>query len=253
MKLFKKQKTEITQDNTEQPAAEILVLPKMKHLDNVSGARALARVWRSVAIFGLISTSILAVANGILIKKNLDAADNVKYIIAPGPQTLDIVRPGELPESYIKAAFNHVVQNLASWNHQTIEDNYKELFENFYTLDLASRTKTALLSSNRMQTVAENKMTSTFKIDDSKSQYTWCNKLSKPQACGIVVGTENLYIDNNIPYKEKETAFLIFSQNIAPTRTNFFAIRVTRLLIGSSESLKPQFDAALKGTLPNEK
>lgn len=238
----------------EEPAASSAAAPFVAdcedYLDALAGARAQLRLWRSIATWtccGMLPLSILCV---FLVVQNISNLDRTKFILSPAVERFEIATVDQVTDSYIQAAFEHVASRNSSWTFESIEENYDDLFKNYYSQDLVTRTKANLAQSDRVSYVKQNKMVSTFKIDREKSEYTWCAALNL--ACGLVVGKEGVFIDGNQPYRSEEVAYLIFSESIYPTRTNPFAIRVTRLAIGDYEPLRKALTAAKEGRLPDE-
>jgi hypothetical protein len=223
---------------------------KGSYLDELAGAKARARLWRSVAAWtsgACLPLALLVVGLAIW---NIRNADRTQVILSPAVQRFEIATPGQVTDSYIKAAFVHIAERNSSWTFESIEENYQDLFRNYYSNDLSTRTQANLSETERFEQVKQNKMVSTYKVDHDRSEFTWCAALNL--ACGIVVGSQTLYIDGNQPYRADDSAYLIFSESIYPTKTNPFALRVTRLVIGDYEPLKKALEAAKKGELPND-
>lgn len=219
-------------------------------LDELAGARAKVRLWRSVAVCTAgASLPLVGLVIGLAIW-NVRNADRTQVILSPAVQRFEVATVGQVTDSYIKAAFEHVAERNSSWTYDSLEENYRDLFENYYSNDLATRTETNLVQSDRFAQVKQNKMVSTYKIDATRSEYTWCQALNL--ACGLVVGEQTLFIEGNQPFRSEAMAYLIFSESIYPTRTNPFALRITRLVIGEYEPLKKALEAAKKGALPDE-
>ncbi len=223
---------------------------RRSYLDELAGAKARARLWRSVAAWTSGACLPLALLVVGLAVWNIKNADRTQIILSPAVQRFEIATPGQVTDSYIKAAFEHVSERNSSWTFETIEENYQDLFQHYYSNDLSTRTKANLSESGRFEQVKQNKMVSTYKIDRDRSEYTWCAALNL--ACGLVVGRQTLYIDGNQPYRADDSAYLIFSESIYPTKINPFALRITRLVIGDYEPLKKALEAAKKGELPND-
>jgi len=222
----------------------------VSYLDELAGARANARLWRSIAAWTTGACLPLALLVVGLAIWNIKNADRTQVILSPAVQRFEIATMGQVTDSYIKAAFEHVAERNSSWTYDTVEENYRDLFEHYYSNDLVTRTKANLAESGRFDQVHQNKMVSTYKIDRDRSEYTWCQALNL--ACGLVVGQQTLYIEGNQPFRSENIAYLIFSESIYPTKNNPFALRITRLVIGDYEPLKKALEAAKKGELPNE-
>lgn len=219
-------------------------------IDALAGAKANVRLWRSVATLtagACVPLALLVVGMAVW---NMQNADQTKVILSPAVQRFEVATPGQVTDSYIKAAFEHVAERNSSWTYESVEENYKELFASYYSNDLATRTQANLAQSDRFAQIRKNRMVSTFKIDQERSEYTWCEALNL--ACGLVVGQQTLFIDGNQPFRSEAIAYLIFSESIFPTRTNPFSLKVTRLVIGEYESLKKALEAAKKGDLPDD-
>jgi hypothetical protein len=220
------------------------------YLDELAGAKSQLRLWRSVAAWTSAACLPLALLVIGLAVWNVKNADRTQVILSPAVQRFEIATPGQVTDSYIRAAFEHVAERNSSWTFETMEENYQDLFQHYYANDLATRTRTNLSESGRFEQVKQNKMVSTYKIDHDRSEYTWCAALNL--ACGIVTGRQTLFIDGNQPYRADESSYLIFSETIYPTKTNPFSLRITRLVIGDYEPLKKALEAAKKGELPND-
>lgn len=220
------------------------------YLDALAGARAQLRLWRSIATWTCCGMLPMAGIIVFLVVLNIRNVDRTQVILSPAVQRFEIATVNQVTDSYIQAAFEHVASRNSSWTYESVEENYADLFSNYYSEDLATRTKANLAQSDRFAYVKQNKMVSTFKIDRERSESTWCAALNL--ACGIVVGREGIFIDGNQPYRSEEVAYLIFSESIYPTRKNPFSLRVTRLVIGDYEPLKKALTAAKEGKLPDE-
>lgn len=233
-----------------QPHPVSLALDGGKYLDELSGAKASVRLWRSVATWtagACVPLSMLVVGLAIW---NIKNADRTKVILSPAVQRFEVATLGKVTDSYIKAAFEHVAERNSSWTFETIDENYQDLFQHYYSNDLVTRTKANLTETGRFDQVRQNKMVSTYKIDRDRSEYTWCEALNL--ACGLVVGQQTVYIEGNQPFRSENLGYLIFSESIYPTKNNPFALRITRLVIGDYEPLKKALEAAKKGELPND-
>ena len=234
----------------EQPASSDLVLTGGKYLDELTGAKATARLWRSVATWTSGACLPLALLVVCLVLWNIKNADRTKVVLSPAVQRFEVATLDQVTDSYIRSAFEHVAERNSSWTFETIEENYQDLFTHYYSNDLVTRTKANLSQSGRFEQARQNKMVSTYKIDHDRSEYTWCEALNL--ACGLVVGQQTLYIEGNQPFRSETLAYLIFSESIYPTKTNPFALRITRLAIGDYEPLKKALEAAKKGEFPSE-
>lgn len=229
-----------------------------KYLDALVDSKYKENVWKivSLGMFGVVV--ILSVALCVVSNQLVSNIDRVRYILAPGIQTLETVRPGKLTDNYIEQSFLYVTEKLNSWSYSSIKGNYKVLFDNFYSGDLKVRTQANLRSQNYFDDVESRNLISFWSPDVSNSEFHWCGKVSvrkqiKGVACGIVTGERKLFADHNIPVSQEVVSYLIYAINIAPTQNNFFAVQVTRIKRGPLHVLKAELEASLKeGVLPSE-
>lgn len=220
------------------------------YLDQLDGMMVKLHLWRGLAITSALSLVPLAVLTLFLTRKIISSQQDMQVILSPAITRFEIASFGKVNDSYIKSAFEHVAYQNSSWTYETISENYQTLFQNYYSHALTTRTKANLTVAKRFDRVRKHKMVSIFKIDNHNSEYTWCAALN--MACGIVVGTEKIFIEHNQPYKEQVIAYLIFSESIYPTRNNPYSLKITRLVIGKFEALKKALEAAKEGILPEE-
>lgn len=222
---------------------------KRSYLDQLTGARLEARRWRSLALWSICSSGPMGLTIAFLLMQVIANVDRTKFILSPAVHSFDIVSPEEVSDSYIKAAWEHVAHRNSSWTYETLEENYSDLFDRYYVADLATRTKASLAAAGRVDYVKKNRMISTFKIDQTRSEYTWCKALT--MACGIVTGREETFIDGNQPFKSGDVSYLIFGRSIIPTKNNPFSMRITRLVVGDYAVMKKALEAAKEGRLPD--
>lgn len=220
------------------------------YLDELAGTRVQLRRWKSFAVWQTVATVPLVGLVVFLTVLNIKNVDRTQVILSPAVERFEVATVNQVTDSYIKAAFEHVALRNSSWTYETLEENYEDLFAHYYSQDLATRTRANLMQTGRFDYVKKNRMISTFKIDRERSEYTWCAALNL--ACGIVVGREATFIDGNQPFNSTDVAYLVFSESIFPTKTNPFALRITRLVIGDYDSLKKALAAAKEGRLPDE-
>ena len=152
----------------------------------------------------------------------------------------------------------HVTEKLNSWSYASIKDNYRVLFENFYSKDLKTRTQANLKAQSYFEDAEKRKLISMWQPAVADSEFHWCGNVSARKevngvACGIVTGKRSLFADHNIPVSEENISYLIYAVNVAPTPTNFFAVQITRLKRGPLAVLKAELESSLKeGVLPSE-
>ena len=117
---------------------------KETYVDKLSEQKYVSSVWKVVSISCMAVMGILAISVIFLTVRISDNVDRIRYILAPGVQTFTTVRPGEMPQSYIEEAFRFVGDKLNAWSYDSIKDNYKTLFEHFYSHSLRERTQMSL-------------------------------------------------------------------------------------------------------------
>lgn len=146
-----------------------------------------------------------------------------------------MVIPAEahLDDKYIEANMRRVIELNEQWTWESIEGNYKELFENHYSHALQNLTEANLLATGRIDFIKEKRMVSTFKIDREKSVFGWCEKLKR--SCSIISGERSLYIEGNMPYQKKRVAYFILGEGIYPDAHNPYAVRISRLVLNETE------------------
>jgi hypothetical protein len=229
-----------------------------EYLDQLAEVKHKTSVWKTVAIVSLFVIALQGASIVSLGMRLLDNVDRVRYILAPGVQSLTTVRPGELSEGYIEQTFRFVTDKLNSWSFESIKDNYKLLFDQFYAHTLKERTQSNLLSQHYFEDIAARKLVSFWTIIPAESEFHWCGKVSvykevKGVACGIVTGEQRLFSDFNVPINTQKLSYLIYAVNVAPTPLNFFATQITRIKHGPLESLRAELKKSLEdGVLPSE-
>ncbi len=229
-----------------------------KYIDQLADLKHKESIWKLVTAGLSLILIFQAIAISIMSYQLVTNIDRVRYILSPGIQTLTTVRPGKLSEDYIEQSFLHVVEKLNAWSYESIKENYRVLFDDFYTLDLKTRTQANLKSQNYFDDVEKRKLVSLWSPTITDSEFHWCGNVQarkeiKGVACGIVTGKRKLFADHNIPISEENISYLIYAVNVAPTPTNFFAVQVTRLKRGPLSVLKAELESSLKdGVLPSE-
>ncbi len=229
-----------------------------KYLDQLADLKHKESIWKVVSAGLAVIVVVLAFALSILSYQLVSNIDRVRYILSPGIQTLTTVRPGQLSEDYIEQSFLHVVEKLNAWSYESIKDNYRVLFDGFYTSDLKTRTQANLKAQSYFEDAEKRKLISLWSPTITDSEFHWCGNVParkeiKGVACGIVTGKRRLFADHNIPVSEENISYLIYAVNVAPTPTNFFAVQITRLKRGPLAVLKAELESSLKeGVLPSE-
>lgn len=225
-------------------------------LNELEGKEFQVKTWRSVALVAIFSSAILGIATLILAIKVLYDFKRERLVLIPSIQR-KLVVPAEsyISNSFVRAAANRVVELQEQWSYETIEDHYQELFQMYYSHRLEELTRANLTSSRRYEYVRKNKMVSTFEFDQSKSEFSWCEKLKR--ACAMVFGKRRIYINHNEPYSEKNVAYLLLAESIWPTEEHPHALKFSRVKIDDSsekpyENIKKQFYAAKEGVMPDE-
>lgn len=226
-----------------------------KWLDQNFGLRVENRLLRSMLIIITICfvlTTILTIYFG---HRVIDGINSQRLVLVPAIQRkMTIPAEAHISDSYIKAVSKRVVELVEQWSYSTIEDNYKELFSDYYSHSLMELTNANLRASNYFERVIKNEMVSTFQFDWERSEFKWCEELNV--ACSLIVGKRRLYVKNNVSFSEKEVAYLILSDGIYPDDNNPFAVRIKRLKVDDSSqnpyvTMKAVFDSAMKGDLPD--
>lgn len=227
-------------------------------MDQLADKQHKENLWKTISMGSIGVIGFLTMAICFLSYQVSQNFNRTQYIIAPGAQMLSTVRPGELPSSYIEQAFRFVTEKLNSWTYASIKDNYKVLFEQFYTHTLKERTQASLNVLHYFEDTESRKLVSFWNAIPEESEFHWCGKVSafketKGVACGIVTGEQHLYADHSIPVSTQKISYLIYAVNVAPTPNNFFAVQVTRIKRGPLGILKAELERSLKdGVLPSE-
>lgn len=229
-----------------------------KYIDQLASSKHKEATWKIVSAGLSFIVAVQAFALWIMAARLVENIDRVRYILSPGIQTLTTVRPGQLSEGYIEQTFIHVVEKLNSWSYESIKDNYKVLFNEFYTADLKTKTQANLKAQNYFEDAQKRKLVSLWTPTVNESEFHWCGEVQarkeiKGVACGIVTGKRKLFADHSIPVSEEDISYLIYAVNVAPTPTNLFAVQITRLKRGPLNVLKAELESSLKeGVLPSE-
>lgn len=225
-------------------------------LDRLEGTDYQLKVWRSVALVLMVLSVGLGVSTLLLAIKTLNDFKSERLVLVPALQR-KLVVPAQsyISNSFVKAVSNRIIELQEQWSYESIEDNFKELFETYYDHRLTELTKANLKATDRFNYVKDNRIVSTFDIDTKRSEYLWCKKLNR--ACALIVGKRSIYVNNNEPYSEKEVAYLILAQSVWPDENNPFALKIARVKIDDFsanpfENLKRQLESAKKGVI-NEK
>lgn len=220
-------------------------------INSLVGSEISTKIWKSVSLCLLIISIVLTISHYLVSTKLVDGIKSQRLILVPAiHKKINVPAEAFLSSSYIKAVSKRVVELQEQWSYDSLEDNYQELFRDYYSHKLMELTKANLLASNRLDYVKEKKIVSTFKLDLKKSKFEWCKKLDS--ACAVVVGTRRIYINHNEPHTEKEVAYLIIGSGVYPSDSNPFALRISRLKLDDTsespyENILSQFDAAMKG------
>jgi hypothetical protein len=232
-------------------------MSQSKYLESLTELYQRGNFWRiGTIVLGIVCMS-QTVAIVTLSNKLSDSREQREYILAPGIQSLQTVRPGILPNTYIEESFKYIVEKINSFTWTSIEDNFKSLFENWYSHNLQVRTEANLQNTSYFEKVKSRNLVSVFKYLPKESQFHWCGKVKirnamKGVACGIVSGVQDLY-SKNVPISSKKVHFLIFATNKAPTQENPFAIKIERLKRADKETLEKELKTAMDmGVLPEE-
>ena len=222
------------------------------YLDQLIEAYRTNSNFKKIVLALLLVIGIQAVALVVTTEKLISNLDRTRYILSPGIATMTVVRPGELPSSYIEEAFRYATSLLNGWTYSSIKDNYKTLFERFYARDLTVKTQANINAMNYFEDVSNRKLISFWQAIPEESEFHWCGEV-QGVACGIVTGEQSLYADHNIPIKKEKVSYLIYATNVAPTLNNLFAIEISRLKRGPLYVLKEELAKSLKdGVLPSE-
>jgi len=225
-------------------------------LDKLEGSQYQLKVWRSVAIIAVFLALGLGISTLLLAIKTLNDFKSERLVLVPAIQRkLVIPAQSYISNSYVEAVSKRIVELQEQWSFDSIQDNYDELFKTYYSHKLVELTKANLLSTDRFSYVKENKIVSTFDVDEKKSEFFWCEKINR--ACALIAGKRSIFINNNEPYSEKEVAYLILGQSVWPDENNPFALKISRVKIDDFstspyDNMKRQLEAAKKGVIENE-
>lgn len=224
--------------------------------DQLEGKIYEIKIWKTVTVVTSSACVFLGIATLLLAMKVSSDFKSERVILVPGIQRSMTVPAGTFfSESFIKGVATRIVELQEQWTYETLEDHYKELFKLYYGHGLEQITRANLKSTDRINYVRKNKMVSTFKFDFKRSEFKYCKKIQK--SCSLVVGTRKVFVENNMPFAEKQVAYLIISDGIWPTDDHPFALKAYRVIIDDSTSnpydnIKNQLEAAKNGVMPNE-
>lgn len=234
---------------------------RKRPIDALTKAMHGSLVWRTVALIsiGLNAVAIVAASYAVT---NLPDISKLQFIIPPPPGVIDVVRIGELHKKTVELGFTQVASYINGWTYDSIEDNYRILFENYYSKELETRTKASLRAESYVEKAEEKKAVSMWKYLPDESDFKWCGKVQiqknhKGVACGIVTGEQKLFIDHNSPLLTRKISYLMFALNVAPNPStpgkNMFAIKLFRVKRGDRKTLEKELKIAFeKGVLPPE-
>ena len=213
--------------------------------------------WKVGSLILAILSAFQMIAVVSLSNRLTESRDNREYLVVPGAPSIQTVRSGVLPKTYIEESFKYVIEKINSFTWKSMDSNFEELFNYWYSHNLKTRTEANLQNSQYSKKVKSRELVSTFRYLPNESQYNWCGKLklrgsTKGVACGIVTGVQELY-SKNVPISSKKLHFLVLAINTAPTQENPFAIKIERIKRGPKSVLQADLQAALKdGVLPPE-
>ena len=237
---------------------------KQKYTDALASAMHSTNVWKGVSILFGVGLCYTHYQNYNLNNNVLKSLKEVQYIALPNPGIAAIVRPGELPKSYVEGVYRRVVANITAYDKHSIEDAFKENFELFYSQELIKNTQVNLKRFDYISEVKKRNIVSTFEFLPEKSKFEWCPQVQyytnvKGVACGIVTGIQRKYttkFEDSSPLGQKEVSFLIYGVNkhinFAPgALRGMFAIQIVRLKQGDYNQLQEELRMSVKeGVLP---
>ena len=216
------------------------------------------KLWKKISQGSFFLITLLIITLSFISYHYFSKANTQRLLlVAPslGVGPIEVESDASITDHIAKTVSKKIVDLNENWTYESLEENFKELFQYYYDKNLTELTQSNLLSSDRLNYVKKNKMISVFNIDWERSKVAWCSHLKR--SCSLIVGSRKIFINNNDLHKEKEVAYLIFSQAIFPTLENPHAIRVKRLKVDdySQEpyrNLLKQYESAMRGVLPND-
>lgn len=193
------------------------------------------KVWQVATAVSVIYCGIMTYQNIELQKLIEKKSNDQRLILVPAIQRKMVIPSGEafLTESYIKAVSNRIVELNEQWTWESLEGNYEELFDQYYSHGLEQLTRGNLMATGRIEEVKEKKMVSVFKIDHKRSKYGWCKKLKR--SCSIIIGTRTLYASANIPFQKKNVGYFILGEGNWPTDNHPLAVKISRLVVNDRD------------------
>ena len=129
------------------------------------------RIWKKVVavLSGLIL--VLGVTNIWLVKYSVQELNSQRLLlVAPGFDVgpVEVPADAKISPNVMKFFAKRVVTLNEQWSYESIEDNFSDLFEYYYSKELEELTKANLLSSQRIKLIQSKKMISTFRFDWKK-------------------------------------------------------------------------------------
>lgn len=231
----------------------------MRPVKQLSAALYNASVWKTIGLISIIFNLVQLGSNTFLALKLSDKS-SVEYLIPGIPGEITPVRVGAMPSSYIELAFKHAISFANAWTYHSIEDNYKHLFDNFYSKELEERTKANFIAEHYIDEIKSKKAVSIWDYSPADSEFHWCGKVNvlrsqRGVGCGIVTGTQHFYTHNNNPVSSRKISYLVFGLNVAPNPNtpgkNMFAVEIFRIKQGQLSILRQELEDARKnGVLP---
>lgn len=224
-----------------------------KYLNELDQKTYQVNLWKNVSFTLSITVVMLGVSTSLLTYKVLTNFAKERLILVPALQRKMIVPAHSyISETFIKGAATRVVELQEQWSYESIQDHYKELFDQYYSHGLMELTQANLTITNRFAWVKQNKAVSIFKFNLEKSHFTYCKKVKR--VCAIVTGTRSLFINHNEPYLQKEVTYFLLAESVWPSEEHPFALRFSRIKIDDSgaksySNLKSQYDAAINGVI----
>ncbi|MCB9228975.1 MAG: hypothetical protein H6618_05130 [Deltaproteobacteria bacterium] len=188
------------------------------------------------------------------------ALTTARVILTPAVTAREEIERGSMvSDDYVKGLTTHVISHLESWTYENMEDSYHQIFHDFYSHLLETKSKADLISSDRFRIAREKSMVSIWKWDYSDhngyekkakkiaGEFTWCGAIAR--ACALVSGRSTIYIGHNQPYKTEEKTYFLLAKDVYPTKQNPYALKVTRLVVGNKQEMQQLMSAAKNGSI----
>ena len=144
---------------------------KKRYVDEYLGLAVQLKLWRGFSILLILAIfplSFVIVRQSFILDQ---ASRREQVVLSPAVSRFDVVSPGKISKSFIKAAFSHVAYRNSSWTYESISDNYQDLFDHYYSEELETKIRANLEITQRFDHAKKSQMVSIYKVDHEKSEF----------------------------------------------------------------------------------